>query len=415
MSKLSLRGIALNVAIACISMGTQLHAIESAEAAAADKQKQLQKIAQLLAPLEASCNGCKRGPQGPQGLPGPQGARGPQGLPGPQGPEGPQGIPGPVNPLTNTIYVDGRTSSTSQDGSIGNPYSTIQAAIDTIPAGTTIETKLQSYTIYVASGIYNENLTINLNNNQIEIVALGLVILADPAFFTNPIPVNTRNVTVSFTASSAFFPAQQNFGDSLSFTNVDSKLLYPSPAFNIAGTPFRGNQAQINQFIIIGTLFLNDTSTVPDVVNTLVYKGVVVFGVDGTGSTTTNILSLDNATFIGPIDAPQSFINARDTIFGSFGGPSITALSYGIINFSTVNGMTISQRPLDVANPTGFATSPLFLGSGIYSSNLQGAFVGPVDGVPAYNKAYLLDNASNFWFTQNGATISPGATIQVLQ
>ena len=39
-----------------------------------------------------------RGPQGPQGEPGPQGPQGPQGEPGPQGPQGPQGEPGPQGP-----------------------------------------------------------------------------------------------------------------------------------------------------------------------------------------------------------------------------------------------------------------------------------------------------------------------------
>lgn len=42
------------------------------------------------------------GPQGPQGLPGPQGPPGPRGLPGPQGPPGPP-IAGPIQ-TTSLLY-----------------------------------------------------------------------------------------------------------------------------------------------------------------------------------------------------------------------------------------------------------------------------------------------------------------------
>ena len=102
-------------------------------------------------PPQPRCFCCNPGPAGPKGPRGERGHRGPRGLAGASGEAGamgeagategtgatgPTGLPGLAENITYgqpfVVWVDGSTTSTSQDGTISNPYATIQAAIDNI-------------------------------------------------------------------------------------------------------------------------------------------------------------------------------------------------------------------------------------------------------------------------------------------
>jgi hypothetical protein len=339
-----------------------------------------------------------RGATGPQGEEGKRGSRGAKGATGPQGITGPAGATGPggptgiVSPLTQTIFVDVNTTSTIQDGSIVNPYSSIQAAVNTIPPGTTEADKRRSFTIFVASGLYpeNGNLIINSNNNQIDLVALGSVYLVQSL---TPATVST-NITVNFTATTT---PLSGVGDTVSFSSVNNNFFSP-----LIGTPF-----QFGQFVLSGTLFINDTSVPATPINEVSYKGLAglasapgFLGIDGTGSTKQHVLSLNNMYVGGQINSPQAILNARDSLFADL----VNVLSYGIINHSTIaQGMTISQLPLALTGPA----------SGFYFSNLNGLFSGPVGAVGA-NATYRIDGSTNYWLGQNGGGVVPPATSEVL-
>ncbi|MDP1880180.1 MAG: hypothetical protein Q8K60_04500 [Parachlamydiaceae bacterium] len=329
-----------------------------------------------------------RGPPGPQG---PRGFR---------GPIGPQGIPGPDRPLTNTIFVDVNTTSTTQDGSITNPYSSIQTALNTITPGTTVNGKLRTVTLLIASGIYPENLVINSNNNQIELVALGSVYIVN---FMTP-SVDPRSVTINFLATTVPDPSL-GFGDMVSFTDLNSSFFYKNAQ--------SGEIGQTGQFLITGTLFINDLSTATTAPNLVSYRGGIIgiplgggsptTSIDGTGSTRLHFLNLDNASIVSSLNDPFAVINARDTLFGG-NSPSVVVNSYGLIYYSAIsNGMTIATVPGLLAGR----------GSGIYSSDLSGTYTytGPVPAAP--NLPWLFDGATNYWRKQNGAVVNI-AEVEVL-
>jgi hypothetical protein len=353
------------------------------------------------------------GPQGAQGATGPDGKRGDRGATGPTGPRGitgligftgPTGATGPVNilPLNNTIFVDANTTSTIHDGSIAHPYASISAAVQTITPGTSIATKARSTTILIASGIYPENgeLIINSDNNQIYLVAMGSVYLARSVS-----PLLPTNVTINFRATTIPDP-NISFGDTVSFSNMNNNFFASNPL----------QQFQLGQFVISGTLTINDTATTPDLLNVVAYKGA--FGLPPTSATSlsiqgtgrANILNFDNAV-ISRIEAPNSVISARDTVFEG----AINVLSYGTIYSSSIlNGMTIGLSPLNL--PTAFSNGGFSIApTGIYASNVNGAFNGPV-GSPPGSSNFLFDGATNYSFIQNSppSVITPNTSPQVV-
>ncbi len=192
--------------------------------------------------------------------------------------------------------------------------------------------------------------------------------------------------TINFIAT--FLPDPiATIGDSVSFTAL-------------TGNSFFNNQNSIGQtgtFEITGTLFINDISSIPGVINLVSFKGSEIQGIDGTGSTKAHILEFNNG-YTSNLISPQSVVNARDSIIASF-----TALSYGVIYSSDFpNGMTITQLPSVLTNS----------GAGIYSSSLNGTFNGPAG--TGSNSAFLFDGASNYWFNINGSTITLPASKQVI-
>jgi hypothetical protein len=306
--------------------------------------------------------------------------------------------------LTNILFVDANTTSGFQNGSIHHPYSTIQAALNTIVPPTNIAGRAMGYTILIASGIYPEDLTITSNNNVIELVALG------PVFLLKQVdPFTTTNVTINFVATALVDPAAQ-IGDSVLFSSLASDVFFNDLSVNAIATA--GN------FEITGTLFINDTSSVPNVTNAVSYKGSIISGINGTGSTKVNRLELTSG-FVFDLNAPNSVINARDSLIGN-----MTALSYGVINSSQIGNITITQAP-STFTPSGAGIYSSPIGGNItftqlpslptfpgISSLAGGTFNGPAG--TGTNAAFLFDAATNFWFINNGGIINPPASKTVI-
>jgi hypothetical protein len=408
------------------------------------------------------------GPRGRVGATGATGATGAAGVTGATGATGATGPTEPLRPLTNTIFVDAGTITpvAQQNGSIARPYSTIQAAIDTIPPATTFLEKTRTFSILIASGVYPENgqLTIDVDNNQIELVALGSVYLAQANSATDILPTN---VVINFLSTTAILPN----ADAVIFSNVSNTTL------DVAGFP----PSQLGQFILIGTLNINDTSTAPGV-NIVSYTGGIVFGLGadysgivGSGLATdkSHILNLDNAFITSAggvgvgINSPRSIviakdsniqggttvysIEAQDSTFGqstSAVGTAPTFTNNGInVHNTQFEANVIAEGPitaydsqfggtLTINGPDGIinaynsqfndmitadtygvisssslngmtiTTAPTNIGdisnTGIYSTKLRGTFTGPT-------ASFFLDTASNSW-SDSAVFAGPPAT-----
>ena len=79
--------------------------------------------------------------------------------------------PHDVAPITNVIFVDVNGIAVGANGSIGHPYTTIQAAIDTIPTPVTPSVDPAAdrkvYSIIIAPATYDEDLTIDITRKRI--------------------------------------------------------------------------------------------------------------------------------------------------------------------------------------------------------------------------------------------------------
>jgi len=96
--------------------------------------------------------------------------------------------PTPATEVTGVYYV-AKNGSDSNTGTVAAPFLTIQHAINQVPAGT------DDYTIYVASGIYDENLTINRIN-------IHIVGMTDDALQNKAILIRgTTSITATGTGS----------------------------------------------------------------------------------------------------------------------------------------------------------------------------------------------------------------------
>jgi len=87
-------------------------------------------------------------------------------------------MPGPpIAPFSaHGAWVDGASTSADEDGSVANPYKTIQAAINAYPAPASLEEAVQGWMIYVQPGVYDEALAIS-SSGRFFIEARGIVIL----------------------------------------------------------------------------------------------------------------------------------------------------------------------------------------------------------------------------------------------
>lgn len=327
-----------------------------------------------------------KGPRGHKGHKGDKGTTGATGATGVTGATGATGSTGIVNPLTRTIFVDAGSTSVTPNGSIADPYPTIQAAINTIPPSTVVTEQILSYTIFVASGIYDEDVVITLANQQVEIIGLGQVVLINPATFSG------RNLTVNFVGTADL---GLMIADSLSISSVNAT----TSALNFADTSVIGARGK---FVIFGTLFINDTSSIVGVMNNVILNGVAIdltagtpMAVDGTGSTKVNELRCNNVVLFG-VNAPQTIISASNSTI-----QSATVLAYDIITSCILDGsLTVTAVP---PYPT---TSSMNLTS--FSDSMTG-------GIFQFNgiaNSLILDTFTNYWFDPAGgntATVASGS------
>lgn len=308
----------------------------------------------------------------------------PIGVPGvrlsPTGRRLPPGVGGNCSPLIGTpetdppaardLYVDGGTAvaPANQIGSMCAPFSTISAALASIPPPASSSDQASFFVLHIAPGIYDEDLTIPSGRN-VKLWPEGQVTLGRPG-------LTVRNIT---------------------WTNL--------------GADGFGNAAILlleGFFFITGKIDLNDGGAAPASTQLVLRSGVFLFGggagaqIDGTGhvfagSDLSLILTFEINVIAGPgtdcINAPSARLEAVDANF-SDGDIIVAQLNAfeGVDYTGTVN-TTVTLVPINVG--------------GIRQSPLSGVFTGP----PLSFKA---DNYSIRQFELLGGSLAGGATIDPL-
>jgi hypothetical protein len=131
------------------------------------------------------------------------------GATGATGVQGATGASAFVSQVSGVYYV-AKNGNNSGTGTVADPFLTIQNAINQVPSGT------DDYTIYVASGIYDENLTINrinihivgmtddaLQNKAVVIRgAMSITATGTGSLFNNTIVLN--NLTLANTSTAGY-------------------------------------------------------------------------------------------------------------------------------------------------------------------------------------------------------------------
>jgi len=174
----------------------------------------------------------KKMKRGKTGKTGARGATGPCGLTGATGACGPVHLIAPYN-----LFVDGATTQNplTADGTIAKPYSTIQAAINTISSAMSDTSFEQGVSIIIASGVYDENLVINGDNKRISLIGLGTVILGN---------VNPGDITWTMTDANnnrmSGIRSSLSIGTLYSLDKADSTIfgqtIASGPSFYVNGT-----------------------------------------------------------------------------------------------------------------------------------------------------------------------------------
>ena len=219
------------------------------------------------------------GLQGPQGEIGPQGPQGLQGPQGSQGEMGPRGEPGSTA-MCNfgspyNLYVDANTltSYSEQDGTFSKPFSSIQRALDATKAAqrNDITTLNLGYTIFIAGGMYDEDVVIIGDTRKINLVGLGSIFIGSPFI--------KRSITWKLTSGNTNYDIVGAIHPGLTIKSLSTL----SQSGNGAMIPSL-NEATLGGFQITGDLILsNQSEQVVDLSMNILLYGKCVIDEQSTG------------------------------------------------------------------------------------------------------------------------------------
>lgn len=291
-------------------------------------------------------------------------------------------IMGQLTTVNRDIYVDGnRTDSYTENGSIPRPYKTIQAALAIIPTATDSASMRRIWHIHIASGTYDESISIDIGRKKVLLLAYGAVSIGTFGSSNWAPSGTTRNITIT-----------------CSLTAIDSIRT----SFGIVALgriqAYGTHQAYSNNFRVSGSLIIsNSTGGTSGELN---LQGVTLFGWDGVasgnndsitaGSWAGNLnLYADNCRFYGLVTGGVVRLQGiRNCAFEKLA----TVATYSQIWFSEIKaGMTWTVAPTEV--------SPAL----IACSELTGTFTGG-SGVNL-----LLDSVSDYFFKLHTCTLAGGA------
>jgi hypothetical protein len=274
---------------------------------------------------------------------------------------------------TSVDYV-GRALTASVLGSssyyvgVGRKYTTIQSALNAIGNSVDVSGLKSPQTVIIQGGVYDEDLIIP-RGRIISLISEGTVILGN-GLGTNWDSTNSRNITVTYNNADVF--------------GSDIK-----PALNISpyfpGDATSTFLAEASNFRISGGLIIAGDG----LSHTINLSGVKINGtITKTTAGLTNLQAY-RSYFKGAITASSTILERiEDCQFDGL----ISVDGYNLILNSEIKaGMTVL---------TNYNTLPP---SGIFFSTLTGVFTSPALGIK-------LDTASDYFFTQNGATLAGSAS-----
>lgn len=287
-----------------------------------------------------------------------------------------------VAPITQVIFVDLNASGVGSDGSIGKPYQTIQAAIDSIPTppiGVNLLTSRKVHTIMIAPGAYDEDLAIDLTRKRIILSGFG------------PWGLGTFNTTDWQPTA-----PRRNIIITSDGTGVNDNI---RDGFSIqpmlpAGEGLTTHESYFTRPRISGHIDVSGYSG-PSLELTLSCE---IFGTTGSSA---------GDSIIGGLTIVQSYIyhsRFRGKITGinnwnfqvaersRFGGLVSVGIYSTILSCKFDNGFTVGSAALGGIQPEGFI-----------ATDLRGTFTGPASSL-------RLDPSTNYWFVAAGNLLAGGAT-----
>lgn len=279
---------------------------------------------------------------------------------------------------TQQLWVSLNGNDSTGNGTLTNPYLTIQHALDQVPQATDAASMRRTWVINVTSGQYNESLSIDIAKKKIIVQPHGMVSLG--AFATTGwLPSGTTaDVTITCSVSSY---------DSI------------SPSFSINSSLIASPEALVSSFRIAGSLIVSSTGSQSLDCS---LSNVIFYGWDGSlvgnnasinasGWTGTLTLELEQCQLMGQVTGSTDLQKCQDTTFSKL----VTINRYGYFKGCTLtNGMTWSAAPN--RTPSGF-----------YDSNLTGTYTS--------TSTLQMDDPTNKTFIDNSAALAGGATKVLLR
>jgi hypothetical protein len=304
--------------------------------------------------------------------------------------------------------VDKASTSATEDGTVANPYKTIQAAINARPAAASALEAAQGCTIKVASGSYEEHLTV-AGAGLVYIEAQGIVLLGDLA--------TPRNVT--------YTPITGAFGESngLHLTGIYSLL--GAMSISAAGGVQVGVELDRCIFVSMdgsgittsGTATL--TTKASSISGTAAFNGAVAAESCAIGNLYSEDLVSQRCTFGGlestvwtsgahDIVTTYAYVTTLGTLDGCSIGTTLTLVGVGTrISASTFGGLVTFAADAPAVYSSTFAasitvvdTTAVFLGC-----TIAGTFTGPVS-------SYRVDGSTNS--LSSGVSLAGGATLALV-
>jgi len=287
---------------------------------------------------------------------------------------------------TNVLFVDLNGVSLAPDGSIGKPYKTIQAALDTIPVSPKPSVPLvgspddrKVYSIIIAPGTYDEDILIDITRKKIILTSWGPWNLGtfDANDWAPTLP--RRNIVITNDGTGVNDNIREGFsiqpmlpyGEGL--TTHESYMTRPriSGAIDVSGRS-GGSLELILSCEIFGTnggttgnSIISGASIVQSYIYDSRFRGQIP------NNNNWNFQMAENSRFQGLVD-----VGVYSTIT--------------LCKFD--NGMTVFSATKGAIQPDGF-----------YNTDLRGTFTGPVGSL-------RLDAGTNYWFTAAGGVLAGGAT-----
>jgi hypothetical protein len=263
------------------------------------------------------------------------------------------------------------------NGSLIKPFATIQKALSVIPVATNSTDNRLVYTIHIASGTYDEDLSIDIGRKKVILFPEAGAKLG------------------SFNASN-WLPTSSINGRNINITCSQTSLDSIRPLFAIISnnnTSSSTHQAYSGGFQISGSLIISQSVSVS---GEFLFKGITFFGYDGSVNGANPSINttgwggncnfyLERCRLYGQITGTSLRLqNAFDCRFDAL----ISLATYSQIRNTEINaGMTWLVAPSEV--------QPI----GVYNSRLVGVFTGNT------NINLLVDLASNYSFNSNSATL----------